>query len=72
MKDVLLEIDCIFRLEGIVVLCDVLNFRENVKVLGEVMWWKCFSYDIEVGFVDIEGLLFCKKIFWELFEVLIV
>ncbi|XP_024372728.1 probable methyltransferase PMT21 [Physcomitrium patens] len=65
MKDVLLEIDRILRPEGIVVLRDALNFRENAKVLGEAMRWKCSSHDTEVGPADTEGLLFCKKTFWE-------
>lgn len=65
MKDVMLEMDRILRPKGIVILRDVLNFRDNAKVIGEAMRWTCTAHDTEVGAADTEGLLFCRKSFWE-------
>lgn len=65
MKDVMLEMDRILRPKGIVILRDALNFRDNAKVIGEAMRWTCTVHDTEVGVADTEGLLFCRKSFWE-------
>ena len=65
MKDVMLEMDRILRPDGVVVLRDALNFRDKAKILGEAMRWKCSLHDTELGPTDTDGLLFCKKTFWE-------
>ena len=65
MKDVMLEMDRILRPEGVVVLRDALNFRDKAKILAEAMRWECSTHETEVGPDDTDGLLYCKKTFWE-------
>ncbi|CAK9266433.1 unnamed protein product [Sphagnum jensenii] len=65
MKDVLLEMDRILRPEGIVIIRDGRNFLENAEIWGKAMRWECSQHDTEQGPADVEGLLFCRKQFWQ-------
>lgn len=65
MKDVMLEMDRILRPGGIVIIRDGHALLENAALLAKVMRWKCTRNDSEQGPGDADGLLICKKDFWQ-------
>jgi len=65
MKDVLLEMDRILRPGGLVIVRDGHALLEIAGTLGKAMRWKCTRHDTEQGPEDSDGLLICKKDFWQ-------
>lgn len=69
MKDVMLEMDRILRPGGITIIRDGHAYLEQANLLGTAMRWKCTRHDTEVGPQDSDGLLICRKSFWQSMEV---
>lgn len=69
MKDVMLEMDRILRQGGMAIIRDGHAFLEQANLLGKAMRWKCSRHDTDVGPQDSDGLLICRKSFWQSKEV---